>query len=144
MTKQINVFVENRPGRLESVTETLLQSNINVMAFAIQDKGDYGLMKLIVDKPQEAHLALADRGFACALKDMLAISVPDKPGNLHTLTTALAEHNINIIDAYGFVLEPSKQGICCLEIDDLKATNAADVVEKAGFSVLTHEELCDR
>lgn len=144
MTKQINVFVENRPGRLESVTEILLQSNINVMAFAIQDKGDYGLMKMILDKPQEAYLALADRGFACALKDMLAISVPDKPGNLHKLTTALAESNINVIDAYGFVLEPSKQGICCLEIEDLKATNTEDVVEKAGFHVLSHKELCDR
>lgn len=142
MTKQLNVFVENRPGRLESVTLSLMQSNINVLAFALQDKGDYGLLKLIVDKPDEAYMALADKGFACALKDMLAISVPDKPGNLHKLSTALAQHNINVIDAYGFVLEPSKKGICCMEMEDLKATNAADVVEKAGFSVLTREELC--
>lgn len=142
MTKQLNIFVENRPGRLESVTLILMQNNINVLAFALQDKGDYGLLKLIVDKPEDAYLALADKGFACALKDMLAISVPDKPGNLHKLTTALAEHNINVIDAYGFVLEPSKKGICCLEIEDLKATNAMDVVEKAGFDVLTREELC--
>ncbi|MCK4999249.1 MAG: ACT domain-containing protein [Anaerohalosphaera sp.] len=142
MTKQLNVFVENRPGRLESVTLSLMDSRINIMAFALQDKGDYGLLKLIVDKPDDAYLALADKGFACALKDMLAISVPDKPGNLHKLTTALAEHNINVIDAYGFVLEPTKKGICCLEIEDLKATNASEVVEKAGFTVLTREELC--
>ena len=143
MTKQLNVFVENRPGRLESVTQSLMVSKINVLAFAMQDKGDYGLLKLIVDKPDDAYLALADKGFACALKDMLAISVPDKPGNLHKLATALAASNINVIDAYGFVLEPTKKGICCMEIEDLRATKAADVVEKAGFDVLTSEELCN-
>ncbi|AQT68282.1 ACT domain-containing protein [Anaerohalosphaera lusitana] len=143
MTKQLNVFVENRPGRLESVTQSLLESNINVRAFAMQDRGDYGLLKLIVDKPQEAYLALSEKNFACALKDTLAISVPDKPGNLHKLTTVLAENDINVIDAYGFVLEPDHQGICCLEIENLKETNAPQIVSEAGFEVLSAEELSD-
>jgi hypothetical protein len=143
MAKQINIFVENRPGRLKSITGSLFESNINIRAFTIQDRGDYGLMKLIVNNPQKAYLALADSGFACALKDILAISVPDKPGNLHKLTTALAEHNINVIDVYGFVLQPNEQGVCCLEIENLKDTHAEEVVKEAGFTVLEDEELYD-
>jgi hypothetical protein len=143
MTKQLNVFVENRPGRLESVTERLLESNINVRAFAMQDRGDFGLLKLIVDKPQEAYLALCEKGFACALKDTLAISVPDKLGNLHKLATILAQNNINVIDAYGFVLEPDHRGVCCLEIENLKASNAQEIVAKSGFRVLSAEELTE-
>lgn len=141
MGKQLNIFVENRPGRLKSITDSLHKCNIDIRAFAIQDRGDYGLMKLIVDKPKEAQLALADLSFACALKDVLAIKIEDKPGNLHRLTTALADNGINIVDAYGFVLQPHQLGVCCLEIENLKDTNASKVVEEAGFAILNDDEL---
>jgi len=141
MAKQLTIFIENRPGRLNAVTESLNKSNIDIRAFTIQDRGDYGLMKLIVDNPNKAYLALADLGLACALKTILAVSVSDKPGNLHKLTTALAEKNINIIDAYGFVLQPNKVGVCCLEIENLQDVPAKKIVEDAGFTVLEDEEL---
>jgi hypothetical protein len=141
MAKQLTIFIENRPGRLNAVTESLNKSNIDIRAFTIQDRGDYGLMKLIVDNPNKAYLALADLGLACALKTILAVSVSDKPGNLHKLTTALAEKNINIIDAYGFVLQPTKVGVCCLEIENLQDVPAKKIVEDAGFTVLEDEEL---
>jgi hypothetical protein len=141
MAKQLTIFIENRPGRLNAVTESLNKSNIDIRAFTIQDRGDYGLMKLIVDNPNKAYLALADLGLACALKTILAVSVSDKPGNLHKLTTALAEKNINIIDAYGFVLQPNKVGVCCLEIENIQDIPAKKIVEDAGFTVLEDEEL---
>jgi len=141
MTKQLNIFLENRPGRLESVAEALAKAKINVMAFTIQDRGDFGLTKLLVNKPDEAHLLLADKGYACALKDILAVSIKDKPGNLHKLTQVLLKHNINIIDAHGFVQEPSREGICCLEVNlkDLKSAKA--MLAKEGFKVLEEDEL---
>src|SRR4030042_4858330 len=117
MAKQLTIFVENRPGRLKSISENLCRSHIDIRAFTIQDRGDYGLLRLIVDKPNDAYLALADVGCACALKDVLAVSVPERPGNFPKLTSALAENGINVLDAYGFVLQPHKTGICCMEID---------------------------
>ncbi len=141
MAKQLTIFVENRSGRLKSISENLQQSNIDIRAFTIQDKGDYGLLKLIVDRPDEAYLALADLGCACALKDILAISVPDQPGNFHRLTSALAGHNINVIDAYGFVLQPHHTGVCCMEIDQPQLMKAEEIVTEAGFQVLQDEEL---
>jgi hypothetical protein len=142
MAKQLNIFVENRPGRLKSITGILTESGLNIRAFTIQDRGDFGLMKLIVDKPQQAYLVLADRGFACALKDILAISVDDKPGNLHKLTSVMLEHHINVVDAYGFVLESSKRGICCLEVENIQNNeNLKQLIEKEGFTVLEEEEL---
>jgi len=141
MAKQLTIFVENRAGRLKSISENLHKSNIDIRAFTIQDRGDYGLLRLIVDKPNDAYLALADLGCACALKDVLAISVPDQPGNFHRLTSALAASNINILDAYGFVLQPHKTGVCCMEIDKPQMAQAEEVVRQAGFVVLQDEEL---
>jgi len=141
MAKQLNVFIENRAGRLKAVAENLVNSNIDIRAFAIQDKGDYGLLKLIVDKPNQAYMALADLGCACALKEVLAISVPDKPGNFHKLTAALAENSINIVDAYGFVLQPQNTGVCCLEVENIQQRNVEEIVKKAGFAILADDEL---
>lgn len=141
MAKQLTIFVENRAGRLKAISENLQRNNIDIRAFTIQDRGDYGLLRLIVDKPSDAYLALADVGCACALKDVLAVSVPDQPGNFHKLTSVLAANNINITDAYGFVLQPHKTGVCCMEIEQPQLTKAAQVVRQAGFAVLEDEEL---
>jgi hypothetical protein len=141
MAKQLTIFVENRPGRLQSIAQNLQQSNIDIRAFTIQDRGDYGLLRLIVDKPNDAYLALADLGCACALKDVLAVSVPDQPGNFYKLTAALAANGINVLDAYGFVLRPHQTGICCVEIDKPQMAKAEEVVRQAGFAVLEDEEL---
>ena len=141
MAKQLTIFVENRPGRLQSIAENLRTNNIDIRAFTIQDRGDYGLLRLIVDKPNDAYLAMADVGCACALKDVLAVSVPDQPGTFHKLTSALAASGINVLDAYGFVLQPHKTGICCVEVDKPQMAKAEEVVRQAGFAVLEDEEL---
>lgn len=141
MAKQLTIFVENRPGRLQSIAENLRTNHIDIRAFTIQDRGDYGLLRLIVNKPNEAYLAMADVGCACALKDVLAVSVPDQPGNFHKLTAALAASGINVLDAYGFVLQPHRTGICCVEVDKPQMAKAEDVVRQAGFAVLEDEEL---
>lgn len=143
MPKQLNIFIENRPGRLKSVTEILSAANINIIAFTIQDRGDFGVMKLLVDKPDIAHLALADKGFACVLKDILVVSIQDKPGNLNKLASLLLKHNINIIDTHGFVIEPGSQGICCIELAGTENTNIAKILEKEGFGILGDKEISE-
>ena len=41
---------------------------------------------------------------------MLAVAIEDRPGGLHELLEILAEHQINVLDAYGFVSEPRQLG----------------------------------
>jgi hypothetical protein len=139
MPKQLNIFLENKPGRLESVTEVLSQKGISVIAFTIQDRGDFGVIKLLVDKPDQAYLVLADKGFACALKEVLLIAIKDKTGNLHKLTALLLKHKINVVDAHGFVIAPDKEGICCLELKEEQ--DIKGILTKEGFRVLSEEGL---
>lgn len=141
MAKQITIFLENRPGRIKSICDVLKENNLNIWAFTIQDRGEFGLVKLIVDKPAQAQLALADRGFACAVKEVLAVTAPDKPGNLDKLTSALFSKNVNIKDVYGFVAPVDKQGICFLEIQNTEGVDVQALLEPAGFKLLSDEEL---
>ena len=129
--------MDNRPGRLRSVAQVLAANKVNVRTMTLQDHGQYGLMKLIVDKPDKAYLALADKGFACALKDILAILLKDKPGSFMKLMAILYKHSVNVLDAYGFVIESKKSAVFCVEVKDTKKIKS--VLTKAGFEILEEE-----
>lgn len=141
MAHQLTIFLENRPGRIQSISKVLVENGMNIWAFTIQDRGEFGLIKMIVDKPQQAQLVLADMGFAVANKEVLAVTAPDAPGNLAKLTAALLDRHVNIKDAYGFVSPTDRKGICILEFEnpdgvDLEATIAGD-----GFTIMNDEQL---
>jgi hypothetical protein len=91
-------------------------------------------MKLIVDNPSKAQLALADKGFACALKDILAVALKDKPGSFLKLADIFLKNNVNVLDAYGFVIESNKQAVFCVEVKEPEKIKK--VLTKAGFEVL--------
>ena len=139
MAKQVNVFLENRPGRLASVTELLARSNINIRAVTIQDRGDYGMMKLLVNQPEKAHRIFTEANFACALKDVLAVRLPDRPGALAELARVFQVHGINVLDGYGFVVEEGKSAVWCSQVENLTGIKA--IIEREGFEVLGDAEL---
>ena len=41
MVKQLNVFSENRPGKLEKITGVLADANVNIMAMKISSEDEY-------------------------------------------------------------------------------------------------------
>lgn len=139
MAKQVNIFLENRPGRLASVTELLARNGINIRAVTIQDRGDYGMMKVLVNQPEKAHGIFTAANFACALKDVLAVRLPDRPGALAELTRAFGKHGINVLDGYGFVLQEGKSAVWCSQVESL--AEIAATIRQEGFEVLSDEEL---
>lgn len=141
MAHQLTIFLENRPGRIQSISKVLVDNGMNIWAFTIQDRGEFGLIKMIVDKPQQAQLVLADQGFACAIKEVLAISAADAPGNLAKLTAALVDKNVNIKDAYGFAAPTDRKGICFLEFENPERVDLQETIAAHGFSILDDEQL---
>ena len=142
MAHQLTIFLENRPGRIKSISDALVENNMNIWAFTIQDRGEFGLIKMIVDRPQEAKLMLNDRGFACVLKEVLAIKAEnDQPGNLDKLTAALLAKNVNIRDAYGFVSPQGKEGYCFMEFENPDNSDLAVTIAEHGFTILDDSKL---
>ena len=57
--QQLSIFVENKSGRLAEITETIGKANVDIRAISVADTSDFGILRLIVDKPKEAVEALA-------------------------------------------------------------------------------------
>lgn len=139
MAEQINIFVENKKGRLNTITEILFKNHVNMRAIVIADQEKFGVVKILVNKPSKAYKALTDAGFACALKKVLAIVIDDNPGGLNNLTNTLSGCGIDIIDAYGFVIKSKMEAVLCFEVKEYDSTKV--IVEKNGFKVLADCEL---
>ena len=139
MAEQLSVFVDNRPGRLNAITGILRDHGINIRAMTIADHRDYGVAKLLVNDPYLAHRVLMEQGFAAALQPVLAIAIADHPGGLHELLEILAARQLNVLDAYGFVIAPGEQAVWCMEVDD--PFEATRLLAMHGRRVLADSEL---
>jgi hypothetical protein len=139
MPHQVSVFAENRPGKIERITGVLLKKNIDIRAITISDSGDYGIVKLLVDRPQEAADALKEEGIAATLRDIVAIRVKDKPGGLYEVASILTRNEVNVEDAYGFIIERKKDAVFVFQVQDVRKTEK--ILSDAGFSILSDGEL---
>ena len=48
---QISIFVENKAGSLVEITKILGDANIDIRAMSLADTADFGVLRLIVDRP---------------------------------------------------------------------------------------------
>ena len=125
LISQISVFVENKPGHLCEVTDILAESKVDITALSLADTSDFGILRLIVDKPDVAQMALREKGFIVKSTDVLAVAMDDQPGGLtsvlHTINTA----NISIEYMYAFVGKRDGKAVVVIRVNDLEGAAAA-------------------
>ncbi|NLW54549.1 MAG: amino acid-binding protein, partial [Clostridiaceae bacterium] len=76
MAKQLSVFLENRRGRMRQVASLLKSADINILSFNLAETTDYGMLRLMVDDPEEGAAALAAGGFSAHLTDVMVVYLP--------------------------------------------------------------------
>ncbi|MDR0400946.1 MAG: ACT domain-containing protein [Treponema sp.] len=94
--KQISVFLENNAGRLADVTGTLADAGINIRAISIADTADFGILRLIVDRCDDALQALNRGGFTTRISDVAVVEIEDSPGSLARIMEFFRKSQINI------------------------------------------------
>ena len=50
-TKQISVFLENKPGRLANVLSALAREKINVTALSVMDSHEHSVLRFVTNDP---------------------------------------------------------------------------------------------
>jgi hypothetical protein len=100
--KQLSVFLENRTGRLTELTGALAEHDINISAFSIADTADYGILRMIVDRPELAETILREKGFAVKITEVVCMIIPHRPGGLHKALQIISDNNVAIDYMYAF------------------------------------------
>lgn len=118
LAKQLSVFLENKPGQLASFVHMLADHNIDLQAMSLAEAQEYGLLRIVVDKPEETLALLKEQNWPCATTEVLSVLVPDKPGSLTKILTVLADNNINVAYSYAFLTRVQGHACVILRVDD--------------------------
>lgn len=135
--KQLSVFIENRQGRLEHVTEALSEHNINIASFSLADTSEYGILRMIVSNPEEGKRVLKEVGFSASLTDVIAVKIAQKPGTLHEVLKLLFEAGISVEYMYTLATAGKDTSII-MKLSDLN--QALAVLEANNYGVCTASE----
>lgn len=102
--KQVSVFVENEPGRLEAILEVLEREKVSIRALSVSDTAEFGIVRMILDKPEEGLQALRQAEFTTRVDWMLSAQIPDVPGGLlNSVAKPMAKAGINIKYFYAYI-----------------------------------------
>ena len=131
--KQITVFLENEKGRLSAVTRCLADAGINMQALTIAESAEYGLVRIICDKPEEALTALKVGDYRAIATNVVAIEVSNQAGGLAKLLETLDGLDLNI--EYGYCFSTGQD--TAIDVLKIKGAEAAvEAIQAAGFKVL--------
>lgn len=102
LAKQLSVFLENKSGRLNEVTEVLGKAGVNLSAMSIADNSDFGILRCIVSDPEKAKRALEEAYFTVIISDVIGFTCPNTSGALAVVLKYLSERGVFIEYMYSF------------------------------------------
>ena len=139
LIKQLSIFVENKPGRLAFITEVIAEAGIDIRAISVADTTDFGILRLIVNKPDEACEALKAAGLTVTLTSVIAIGVSDKPGGFSVAMRLLADNDIAVEYMYAFISRENGKAIVILRVDN--EDKARQILSDGGIDTIPSEKI---
>ena len=140
--KQISVFMENKPGTLEEMTDVLAKNNIDMRAISVAEAEDFGIARLIVDDVYETATVLKDAGFVNKLSEVLAVEIPDTPGGLNKVLKTLSAAQVNLDYMYAF-LGGKDVDKAFLIMKEAHIDRAESTLKVSGFNLVDQEHISE-
>lgn len=137
--KQISVFLENKPGELNSLTQVLAEHSIDMRALSLSETNEFGIARIIVNRPQDAADVLKDAGYVATITPVLGVVIPDVPGGLNQVLNILSGAGVNLEYAYAFLGARKNSAYMVFRVADNAAASAA--LSAKGVQVVDGSEL---
>lgn len=99
-TKQITVFLENKPGRLANVLSALAHDKVNITALSVMDKHEHSVLRLVADDPNKTRQVIQALNTPFTESEVLIVELRNQPGALAHVCETLAAEHVNIDYAY--------------------------------------------
>lgn len=114
ITKQLAVFLANKPGMLVRVAEALAEAKVNIYAVSTSDTVDHSVIRLIVSNYRRALLVFEERGTLVVEDDVLLLEGDNKAGSLADIARKLGKAGVNIDYCYSATPPRARKGVMIL------------------------------
>jgi len=109
--KQLTVFLENKTGRLNEVSQLMGDSGINMSAMSLADTSEFGILRMIVSEPEKALSILKDAEFSARLTEVICLNSPNEPGALARALNILSGEGVFIEYLYAYSMDNKSANI---------------------------------
>ena len=131
MLKQLSVWLPNKPGMLNKFLDILIENNIEIRAITVAENDEYGILLLLVDKPDECIKILEEKDYPISETMVLAVKMKaeNKTIGLQEISKVMGENNINIDYLYSTLVKD--QPLIIMKVDDNE--KAILILKENGF-----------
>ncbi|MFX1454028.1 MAG: acetolactate synthase [Promethearchaeota archaeon] len=131
---QLSVFLEDRPGVLAKFIKLLMDNKIFIRALTVAKTPDYGLLLILVDKPEDCIDLLDENNYLSSTTEVIAIRLNDHPNALFEIPKTLGDNKINIDYCYSTLVKEDSMLIVRVEDDFIE--EAVKILQKSGFTII--------
>ncbi len=118
ITKQLAIFLDNRPGMLARVADALAEAKINIYAITTSDTVDHSVIRMVVNDYRRALRVCEEHNSLVVEDDVLMVEGSNKPGEMARIAHKLADARINIEYCYSATPPDSKKGLMILRVSN--------------------------
>ena len=139
MVKQLSVFLQNKSGKIASVTRTLYENGIDIRALSIADTTDFGILRMLVNDAEKAKDALKEQNCIVTLNEVDVVAVPDRPGGLAYVLQRLSDSKIDIEYMYSLIDRGTDDAYMVFRLSD--EAHTLNVLNEIGLVTVSGAEL---
>lgn len=133
---QIDLVLDDKPGRLFEISKRLDADGIIMLAFHVADRDQEGRLSFVVNDPEKALNLLRTSGYHLETQEVIACEIPSHPGGLSAVLKPLKQAEINVDFIYP-CLSTGRQR--ALIIGAQPVENALQVLEDEWIRILGAE-----
>ncbi|MBE6984109.1 MAG: hypothetical protein E7434_00580 [Ruminococcaceae bacterium] len=139
MLKQLSVFLQNKAGRIASITNTLSEAGIDLRALSIADTTDFGILRMLVSDISAAKEILSKENCIISVNEVAVVAVPDEPGGLARILSLMAQEHIDIEYMYSLIERSAKEAYMVFRVSD--EPKLLEMLEKNGLHSVSAQTL---
>jgi hypothetical protein len=140
MFKQLSIYLNNRPGELANFCTFLIDNNIEIRAITVAENDEYGLILLLVDKPDKCIELLEREEYIYSVTNVLAVKVMSDKGHtqgLQEISSILGNNDVNIEFLYSTLVKD--ESLIILRVNDNQKAKKA--LKEEGFLLEEREKI---
>jgi len=118
ITKQLAIFLDNRPGMLARLADALAEVKVNIYAITTSDTVDHSVIRLVVSDYLKALHVFEEHGTLVVEDDVIMVEAGNKAGELARIAHKLADAKVNIEYCYSATPADVKKGLLILRVSN--------------------------
>lgn len=119
---------------MHTLTSILQEAGINMSSLVANDSAEFGIARVLCDKPEEAMEKLTAAGYMCRIDNVLCVEIADEVGSLNRLLGDIHNANLNIDYMYVALSTENGKALGVIRVPDIELVES--MLKNKGYTTL--------